>query len=108
MRNSFIVTFVVLSLSSGLFCWPSSARADSALAPEAAASGEAVSPLETAPVEEEVQTIDDTLLEMILQEPKMCCLAESVKPAAIHGLAGLLFWRRIRILCRGVRPTAIC
>jgi len=51
--------------------------------------------------------IDEVAVEMLLQEPKLCCLTQkqSIPPSTI---VGLLLWARIKILCQSLRPTAIC
>lgn len=64
------------------------------------------SPLE-APLDEEEQIVED-LLELLLDEPRLCCQVRSLDYRSVDTLAGLLFWSRIKILCKGLRPTAIC
>jgi hypothetical protein len=58
--------------------------------------------------ENEGHQVDDLALELLLVEPKLCCLEYSAKMFPSNSLAGLLLWDRIRILCQNLRPTAIC
>lgn len=58
--------------------------------------------------EQEEGQVDDTVLEMLLEEPKLCCPSNWSKLIPANSLAGLLLWSRIKILCQNLRPTAIC
>jgi hypothetical protein len=58
--------------------------------------------------EDEEKQIDDSAWELLLVEPKLCCLEYSAKVFPSNLLTGLLLWSRIRILCENLRPTAIC
>ncbi len=51
---------------------------------------------------------DEELREILLQDYRICCAVDSIKPTGVDQLAGLLFWSRLRILCPGITPTAIC
>lgn len=66
-----------------------------------------LSPLE-APLDEEEQAVEDFFLELLVDEPRLCCQVFSLDSRSVDTLAGLLFWSRIKILCKGLRPTAIC
>lgn len=57
---------------------------------------------------EKESTEDEELREIILQDPRICCSVDSIKPTGGDQLAGLLIWKRLRILCPSLTPTAIC
>ena len=49
----------------------------------------------TSPLDEEPADIDDALLQLLLEEPKLCCKVAAIDPNTVPTLAGLLFWARI-------------
>jgi hypothetical protein len=61
-----------------------------------------------APLDEVEQAVEDLALELLLEEPRLCCQLPSLHPSSVNTLAGLLFWSRLRILCKGLYTTAIC
>jgi len=67
---------------------------------------EAVSPLPETPVEE--GGVDEVLLEVLVADPSICCLIPRLELAGYPILAGPLYWRRLKILCPNIRPTAMC
>ena len=52
--------------------------------------------------------IDEALATLILGDEKLCCRVERVDQKLGELVWGPLYWRRLKILCPRIRPTAIC
>ena len=52
--------------------------------------------------------VDEVLLEVVIEDPSICCLLPRLELAGYPILAGPLYWRRLKILCPNIRPTAMC
>ena len=52
--------------------------------------------------------IDEALVTLILGDDKLCCRISRIDPRIGELVWGPLYWRRLKILCPGIRPVAIC
>jgi hypothetical protein len=55
-----------------------------------------------------IQRQDEELLMLLTEDPRVCCILNSIKPIGPNQIVGLLFWSRLRILCPTLRPMAFC
>lgn len=99
-----LVALAVVIVSCGIAASP--VCADSSLS---STSQSAVTlPAEGNCSEESCSESDDSLLQLMEIEPELCCQVEAVNPKMFNTLAGLFLWRRLKILCPSLYPTAIC
>lgn len=59
-------------------------------------------------LEQQTRELDRELLEVLIYEPQICCQLKDSDLPDSKTIAGLLFWGRLRILCKGLGPTAYC
>ena len=101
MRSASLLPVLLLALI--LFKGPAHAESESIV------QSKAVVVQSQAPDEaERISPEDEELEELLQQDARICCKLGSIKPTGRDQLAGLLFWRRLRILCPGLTPTAMC